>query len=142
MNDRQRDLFLWQWSRRRRIGQGGAVLRGLLLGAVGGLAFAIFMGLMMGGSDNRSTAAVLEAFRQWVLLLWLSVPAFAGLMAAIAGRLFASHEAMYQGLLRTGAQVPEVKPVLQAGDRGPQIAVMVAVSIMVGLWVALVVAYG
>ncbi len=136
MNERQRDLFLWQWSRRRRIGQTGAVIRGLLIGAAAGLVFAVVMGLGLGEGDNRSTAAVLDALRGWVLMLGLAVPAFAGLMAGIAGRVYASHEALYQDLLRRGARVPETRPRLQAGDRGPQIAVYVAVAILVGLVIA------
>jgi len=142
MNERQRDLFLWQWSRRRGIGAAGATVRGLLIGGVAGLAFAIVMGFMMGDQDNRSTAAVLATFRSWLVMLGLAVPAFAGLMAAIAWRVFASHEHMYQALVRAGAQVPATPPVLQAGDRGPQIAVAVVVVILVGLVIALIVAYG
>lgn len=142
MNDRQRDLFLWQWSRRRGIGAAGATVRGLLIGGVAGLVFAIVMGFMMGDQDNRSTAAVLATFRSWLVILGLSVPAFAGLMAAIAWRVFASHEHMYQALLRRGASVPERAPVMQAGDRWPVVAVGVAAAILVGLVVALFIAYG
>lgn len=142
MNERQRDLFLWQWSRRRVIGRSGAILRGLAIGAAGGLAFAVAMGLTMGGADDRSTAATMEAAKSWFLMLGLAVPSFAALMAGIAARVFVSHESMYQAILRTGARVPDARPTLRAADRGPQIAVFVAVAILVGLIVALFLAYG
>jgi hypothetical protein len=142
MDDRQRDLFLRQWSRRRRIGPAGAVVRGLLIGAVGGLVFAIVLGLMMGTEGNQSTAAVLAAFQRWLLLLGLSVPAFASLMAGVAWRVFASHEHRYQALLQGGAGVPEQAPVMQPGDRWPTIVVGVSVVILFGLVLALWIALG
>ncbi len=142
MNDRQRDRFLWQWSRRRRIGQRGVAWRALLVGALGGLVFAFVLGSTMSEDGNRSTAWLLQALQRWILLGLLAVPAFAGLAAAVAARVFASHEAMYQDMLRRGASVPERAPEMQPGDRWPAIMVGVAVAILIGLVVALFVAYG
>jgi hypothetical protein len=41
VNERQRDLFLYQWSRRRAPGAARIALRGAVIGAFGGLAFAV-----------------------------------------------------------------------------------------------------
>jgi hypothetical protein len=45
---------------------------------------------------------------------------------------------MYQSILRTGARVPDQKPVLQMSERGPMIAVVVTVVVIAGLIGALV----
>jgi hypothetical protein len=37
---------------------------------------------------------------------------------------------MYQSILATGARVPEQKPVMQPGDRGPAIAVAIAAGVI------------
>jgi hypothetical protein len=63
-------------------------------------------------------------------LLLLSVPAFAGIGFVGANRVYASQEAMYQSILATGARVPEQKPVMQPGDRGPAIAVAIAAGVI------------
>jgi hypothetical protein len=75
------------------------------------------------------------------LLLLLSVGAFAGLGFFLAGRVFASQEAMYQAMLASGAQAPPQKPVMQGGDRWPAVAVGVAVAVIAGfilfVWITL-----
>jgi hypothetical protein len=75
------------------------------------------------------------------LLLLLSVGAFAGLGFFLAGRVFASQEAMYQAMLASGAQTPPQKPVMQGGDRWPAVAVGVAVAVIAGfilfVWITL-----
>jgi hypothetical protein len=43
VNERQRDLFLYPWSRRRAPGRGRILLRGAVVGALGGIAFAMIM---------------------------------------------------------------------------------------------------
>jgi hypothetical protein len=61
----------------------------------------------------------------------LSIPIFGLLGWQGARRVFSRQEAMYQGLLAAGARVPDRKPLLQAGDRGPQIAVGITVALIV-----------
>ena len=127
MNERQRDLFLYVWSKRRGLGQIGAGLRGGAIGALGGVAFAAL--LISGGA---SFGAVLV----------LSVPAFALIGFALANRVFASQEAMYQSIVATGAQPPADKPVMQGADRWPAIAVGIAVAIIVGFIAVVATMYG
>ena len=131
MNERQRDLFLWQWSRRRMPGAAAIALRGALIGAVGGIVFALMLGSAF-RADNGSVAAVLA----------LAVPAFAWIGYLGASRVFAANEAMYQSMLSAGARVPAQPPQLQMGDRGPAIAVAVAMVLIVAFIVVLWVKYG
>lgn len=130
MNERQRDLFLWQWSRRRAPGKLAVGLRGLAIGALGGALF----GLLLAPGPAPDVHAydflgqLLSAFKVYVY----SVPVFAAMGFSGARRVFASQEMMYQLLLAQGARVPDRKPVLQAGDRGPAIAVGIAVALIAG----------
>jgi hypothetical protein len=130
MNERQRDLFLWQWSKRRTPGRHAIGLRGAAIGALGGVLFGL---LLAPGPDPDVHAydflgQLLSGFRVYVL----SIPALAAIGWSGARRVFASHEAMYQSLLAQGARVPEQKPVMQARDRGPAIAVGIAVAVIAG----------
>ncbi len=129
MNTRQRDRFLWQWSQRRRLGQANAFWRGILIGTIGGLAFAAFLGTDIGFTELKGQNT-LHAFGQIGLLLAMSVPTFALMGGLGAWRLFRSHEQMFQDLLHRGAQVPMAAPVLALSDRGPAIAVAVAATIV------------
>ena len=142
MNERQRDMFLWQWSQRRRRGHSTVALRGAALGAAGGLAFALILGANFGGSGPRDTAWLLQSMGQWAKLLVLSVPAFASIGYLGASRVFRSYEAMYQAILQTGARVPAQAPVLTLGDRGPAIAVGVAMAVIGGLVLAAIIFLG
>lgn len=142
MNQRQRDMFLWQWSQRRRRGHGTVALRGAAIGAAGGLVFALILGSNFGGSGPRDTAWLLQSMGQWAKLLVLSIPAFASIGYVGASRVFRSYEAMYQSMLQTGAQVPAQAPVLSLGDRGPAIAVGVAAAVIGGLVLAAIVVLG
>ena len=141
MNERQRDMFLWKWSRSRRPGRTAIAIRGAVIGALGGLLFTAIMLGSMGSGGNRSTAAVLAGLQQGWLMLGLSIPAFAAMGFVSAYRVFSSQEAMYQSLLRAGARVPDQKPVLGARDRGPAIAVAIAVVVIVAfivfVWIKL-----
>lgn len=132
MNERQRDLFLYVWSKRRAPGQMAVSLRGALIGALGGLAFAA---IMAGGIDPAQLVT-----RGGTLLL-MSVGAFAGIGFFLSNRVFASQETMYQNMLAHGAQVPAEKPVTQGADRWPAIAVGVAVAVIAGfigfVWITL-----
>lgn len=141
MNERQRDLFLWQWSRRRAPGRTAIALRGGLIGAAGGVVFA----LVLTGSlraDNGSVASVLAVLKQGAVVLLISMPAFAWIGYLGARRVFVANEAMYQAILRSGARVPEARPQLLASDRGPAIAVAVAMLVIVGFIITLFVVYG
>ena len=142
MNERQRDMFLWKWSRSRRPGRAAVAIRGAVIGALGGLLFTAIMLGSMGSGGNRSTAAVLSWLHQGWLMLGLAVPVFAALGFATAYRVFSSQEAMYQSLLRAGARVPDEKPVLAARDRGPAIAVGIVVAVIVAFIVILFVKFG
>ena len=141
MNERQRDMFLWKWSRSRRPGRTAIAIRGAVIGALGGVVFAVIMLSGMGNGGNRSTEAVLAGLQQGWLMLGLSIPAFGGMGFVSAYRVFSSQEAMYQSLLRAGARVPDQKPVLGARDRGPAIAVAIAVVVIVAfivfVWIKL-----
>lgn len=132
MNERQRDLFLYVWSKRRTPGQMAVSLRGALIGALGGLAFAA---IVAGGIDPAQLVT-----RGGTLLL-MSVGAFAGIGFFLSNRVFASQETMYQNMLAHGAQVPAEKPVMQGADRWPAIAVGVAVAVIAGfigfVWITL-----
>lgn len=141
MNERQRDLFLWQWSRRRTPGPLMIALRGALIGAAGGVLFAL---ILFGDfrAENGSVAALLAVLKQGVAALLLSVPAFAWIGYLGASRVYAANEAMYQSMLASGARVPTDKPQLQSGDRGPAIAVAVAVLLIVTFIVFVWVKYG
>lgn len=130
MNERQRDLFLWQWSRRRIPGAAVIAVRGALIGAAGGVVFALMLSSGF-RADNGSVAAVLALLKQGTAVLVLSVPAFAWIGYVGASRVFVANEAMYQAMLTSGARVPAQRPQLRAGDRGPAVAVAVAVLLIV-----------
>lgn len=131
MTDRQRDMFLWLWSRRRKPGRAAIAMRGVVIGAVGGVVFAGVMLGSIGKGGNHSTAAFLSSLKEVGMLFGLSIPAFAALGFVTASRVFSSNEAMYQSLLRAGARVPDEKPFLRTSDRGPAIAVGIAVAVIV-----------
>lgn len=124
MNERQRDLFLWVWSRRRQPGRAAIGLRGALIGAAGGLAFGLI--LFPPGADLLK-------------LFGMSIGAFGFIGWMGADRVFALQEAQYRAILATGAQVPAEKPVMQPGDRGPAIAVAVVAVLIVGFILTLVI---
>jgi hypothetical protein len=132
MNERQRDLFLYVWSQRRPRGQMNVSLMGAGLGALGGLVFALALGSQISVDRGAYTglSALIPMIEQGGRLLLLSVPAFAGIGFVGANRVYASQEAMYQSILATGARVPEQKPVMQPGDRGPAIAVAIAAGVI------------
>jgi hypothetical protein len=75
------------------------------------------------------------------MLLLLSVGAFGLLGFILANRVFAAQETMYQNMLAAGAHVPEQKPQMQPGDRGPALAVAIAAATIAAFIVALFVAY-
>jgi hypothetical protein len=132
MNERQRDLFLYVWSQRRQRGQMNVSLMGAGLGALGGLVFALILGSDMSVDRGSYTglSAIIPMIEQGGRLLIMSIGAFGAIGFLGANRVYASQEAMYQSILATGARVPEQKPVMQAGDRGPAIAVAIAFGVI------------
>lgn len=141
MNERPRDLFLYEWSRRRAPGQTAIALRGGLIGAAGGLLFTLLM-FSGGAVDVGNTwPALMHAFSEGGRMLLLAVPAFGAIGYFGANRLYASQEAMYQAMLQSGARPPAQKPVMEGADRWPAIAVGVAFLVIGGFIVALFIAY-
>lgn len=135
MNERQRDLFLWVWSQRRKPGQAAIGLRGAIIGALGGLVFALILaGDIVGGARGGYTglSVIIPMIERGGMLLVLSVGAFGFLGFVLANRVFASQEAMYQSMLASGAQIPAEKPVMQAADRWPAVAVGIAFAVIAG----------
>jgi len=143
VNERQRDLFMWIWSRRRQIGQAQAGFRGLIIGVLGGLLFTF---IMIGeiGVDRGTyigVSAILPLIQRGGTLFVLSVGAFGFIGFMGANRVFAAQEAQYQALLQAGARVPDQKPEMQLSDRGPALAVGIAVAVITAFIVALFVMY-
>lgn len=135
MNDRQRDLFLWQWSQRRLPGRQRVALRGTLIGALGGIAFSVIMLANMGApaaNGYTGLAYIIPVLERGWLMLCLSVPTFAVIGFAGASRVYSANERMYQSILQTGAQVPQHKPALHRSDRWPAIMVGVVAAIIAG----------
>jgi len=143
VNERQRDLFMWIWSRRRQIGQAQAGLRGLLIGVIGGLLFTFIMLGEIGTDRGTYTgiSALLPLIQRGGTLLVLSVGAFGFIGFMGAYRVFAAQEAQYQALLQAGARVPDQKPEMQLADRGPALAVGIAVAVIAAFIVTLFVMY-
>lgn len=134
MNERQRDLFLYLWSRRRTPGQMAISLRGALIGALGGVLFTLMLspGASVDVPAYDTGGQLFGGLAANLRMLALAVPAF-GLIGFIgANRVYAAQETMYQSMLASGAQVPSQKPVMSMGDRGPAIAVGIAVAVIIG----------
>lgn len=141
MNERQRDLFLWLWSERRKPGQTAIALRGAAIGALGGVAFALILQSTMSAPVGGGIAALLPLLSRAGMLLGLAVPAFAFIGYVGANRVWAAQETMYQAMLAAGARVPDKKPIMQAADRWPAVAVGVAVALIAGCIIALFIAF-
>ena len=144
MNERQRDLFLWLWSQRRKPGEQAIALRGAAIGALGGLVFALILGGnsdLSSGTTYTGLSVIIPIIERGGMLLLLSVGAFGLLGFILANRVFAAQEAMYQSMLASGARVPEQKPQMQPGDRGPAVAVAIAAAIIAAFIVILFVNY-
>lgn len=144
MNERQRDLFLWLWSRRRKPGRANIALRGAGIGALGGVLFAIL--LSPGAPPNipayDTGGQLFGALFNNLRLLAVSVPAFGFIGWLGADRVFVAQETMYQSMLSSGAQAPTEKPVMQPGDRGPALAVGIAAALIATFIIVLFVMYG
>jgi hypothetical protein len=93
MNERQRDLFVWQWSKRPTQGQQAIARRGAAIGALGGILFGLLLspGPAHGVHAYDFLGQLLAGFKIYLL----SVPAFAAIGWRGARRVFGSHESMY-----------------------------------------------
>ncbi len=143
MNERQRDLFLWLWSRRRQRGQLAAALMGAAAGALGGLLFALILGGEAGADRGAFTgvSVIIPMLERGGALMAAAVPAFAGIGFVLASRIFAAQETMYESMLDAGARVPDRKPHMQMRDRGPALAVAVVLALLGGCIVVLFAMY-
>ena len=140
MNPRQRDLFLWAWSRRRKPGRATIALRGLMIGVLGGVLFTLIMSPGAPASVARSdfSGQILGALSEHWRMLLLAAPAFGFIGWMGADRIFVQQERMYQAMLKQGAKPPEQKPVMQLSDRAPAIAVGVAFVVIAGFIITLI----
>lgn len=143
MNERQRELFLWVWSQRRKPGQAAIAVRGALIGALGGVVFALILASTMNVDRGSYTglSVIIPMIERGGMLLVLSVGAFGLLGFILANRVYAAQEAMYQSMLQAGARVPDRKPEMQLSDRGPALAVAIAAAIIVAFIVMLFAMY-
>jgi hypothetical protein len=144
MNERQRDLFLYLWSRRRTPGQMQIALRGAAIGALGGLVFALILGSssdLASGTTYTGLSVIIPIIERGGMLLVMSIGAFGLLGFILANRVFAAQEAMYQSMMASGARVPDAKPQMQPGDRGPAVAVAIAFGVIALFIVVLFINY-
>jgi hypothetical protein len=141
MNDRQRDLFLWVWSRRRKPGRAAIALRGLIIGVLGGVLFTLIMSPGAPGDVPAYNAwgRLIGGWGEHLRMLALAAPAFGLIGWFGADRVFAQQEQMYLAMLKQGARVPDKKPVMEMRDRGPAIAVGVAIAVIAGFILTLII---
>ncbi len=111
-------------------------LLGFAIGALGGLTFTILM-FGFGGNMSINHDEVPPAL-EWAtklgpvaFMLVMAVPAFGALGAITIDRVYQGQEAHYQTLLARGVAAPTTKPVLTAAERGPMIAVILAVVVII-----------
>ncbi|MEO8297799.1 MAG: hypothetical protein ABI574_08315 [Burkholderiales bacterium] len=143
MTPRQRDQFLWTWSRRRAPGPGRAARRGACIGAVCGVVIygAMFDVIMAPVAGRTGLSTLLNLFDDSSLALLMLVPGLAAVGWLKARSVFNWQEAMFQRLLSQGATVPTAPPTLQFADRLPLLAVIATGVILAGLILGLVWAY-
>lgn len=137
MTPAQRDMFLYKWSKSRAKGRLGFAWRGLVIGALGGLAFALILG---GGFDfSGAPDRVMDTLGKAGLLLVLSVGGFAWLGLLMVDRIYRGQEHQYQVLLSQGAVPPAAPPVMTHKDRTPLYFVIATAVILAGFIVTLLV---
>jgi len=135
MNQRQRDLFLWIWSRRRTRGRLNIALIGAGIGALGGLGFTLLFfwlptlaGQSIGTLDTSEMAPFLAAIADRLgpqgFVALAATLAFGGMGLFMADRVYSLNERQYQALLDAGASIPATKPMLTVADRAPMFAVL------------------
>lgn len=131
---------MWGWTRKRTQSRAKVLWRGAIIGAVGGLLFATLLlyamtrgGASFGVSED-ATGPILGAIANVLgptgFLFFLSVPAFAGLGAWLAGRVWEMMERRYQLLLQAGERVPLDEPILSANDRLAKWAIIAGFALL------------
>jgi hypothetical protein len=136
MNERQAQLQLYLWGKRRKLGRTNAVLRSAAIGALGGLMFPVLMFAFSGEATPEYRDMPPEwrwtgAYGVFVVMAAMAIPAFAGIAALAAWRVWTSQEALYQSLLAQGYQEPAEPPVLSTAEKWPQYAVYAALGVIV-----------
>jgi len=136
MNERQAQLQLYQWGKRRKLGRMNATVRGAIVGAIGGLLFPVLMFAFSGGATIEYRDMPTEwrwtgAYGTFFVMAAMAVPAFAALGALVAWRVWGSQEAIYQSLLAQGYKEPAEPPVLTNAEKWPQYAVFGALGLIV-----------
>lgn len=127
MTSREESIFLYGWARRRREGQRVTLVRGLLIGAIGGLLFAGLMlfAMTQGGASfsiNEDAAGpmlsgIAHALGPTLFLFVISIGAFAGLGVFVSIAIWRRMEWRYHALLEAGRHVPPDEPVLTAAEK-------------------------
>lgn len=137
MNERQRDRFLFEWSRRRTKGKRGAARQGMIAGAVAGVVVAGLLGAPVGWSAGTAGVPPRNAYDlvlSGMPLTVVSVPLFASIGRAIAARRWLQCERRYRLLLiDAGVSVPRTRPPLRLADRAPLFAVWGAIAFVAGM---------
>jgi len=124
MNTREEDLFLWGWARRRREGRRASIVRGLSVGAIGGLAFAALMlfamtqdGASFRVTDEGVVGAIASVLGPTIFLFAISIVMFGGLGVFVTFVIWRRMEWRYHALLDAGRHVPADQPVLTAAEK-------------------------
>lgn len=127
MTNREESIFLWGWARRRREGQRVTLVRGLLIGAIGGFVFAAIMlfamtqgGASFGVSEEAAgpiLGAIARVLGPTLFLFVISIAAFAGLGVFVSIVIWRRMEWRYHALLDAGRHVPLDEPVLTAAEK-------------------------
>lgn len=136
MNERQAQLQLYLWGQRRKLGRMNAVIRGAIVGGLGGLMFPVLMFAFSGGSTMEYRDMPTEwkwtgDYGTFIVMAAMAIPAFAALGALAAWRVWGGQEAIYQRLLAQGYTEPTERPVVTGADKWPQYAVFGALGVIV-----------
>ena len=83
MNERQRDLFLWLWARRRARGAAVVGLRGALVGAAGGV---LFSGILLSGMGAPAAAGYTGLSAVLLMGALGRIAGISGIFAPLLGR--------------------------------------------------------
>ncbi len=147
MSRREEDIFLWTWSRRRATGWRASLIRGAIIGAIGGFLFAALMFFAMthdGASFEISEDAagpilgpLARALGPTLFLFVLSSAAFAGLGIFATTIIWRRMEWRYNALLNAGRQAPEQEPLLTAAEKRSKWMVLGGIGLLCAFLLAL-----